>query len=247
MKCIRSGFFIVFASLFLLSGCGGEVKRQHVALSPVNAFQVEDIIREEKNYAVNKIHNVYVGEAIIRKKVFLDKIQSELIGRPMMDIALRSGQLVIDLLSSKEYPVTSRVSLAGRPHNVLEVLQQIEGTIFGIMVDQDGQVLPQVLNGDVLMKRHFAVMPLTGQVQIEHKKTLMSSQMMDNFEIVFGGINDNQMSFTYREFTAEDIAKTAFFQQLTYPVKSKVIRFKTHKIKVHDVTSESITYEVLEE
>ena len=68
-----------------------------------------------------------------------------------------------------------------------------------------------------------------------------------NFEILFEGKTGTALNFLYREFTSEDMAKAAFFQNLTCPVDSKTFRFKKIRIGIVDVTDEKITYTVLED
>jgi len=246
---IKEVKFILFSFLIIsLSSCGSPNK-QRVSLSPVNNFSISEKLRDDKNYAINKIHNTYVGEEIVRRKVFLDKVQDELVGEALINTDMRSnsGNVVIDFTKGKEYPVSNRINLQGRNHYVLEKYQPREDHIYGVIVSEEGVLHNRVLNGDVMTSDYFQISPMTTKFKISHKKTLKSTRMLDNFAIVFGGINDKQMSFTYREYTPDDVAKTAFFQNLTYPINSKIIRFKSLKIKVHAVTSESITYEVIEE
>lgn len=241
-KCVISTVL-----MWCVAACAAPQSTQQISLNPVNVFQVEDLVREEKNYALKKIHNVYVGDSIIRKKSFVDTIQTELVGKPNADISIRSRHNLLHMRKGEEFPVTHRANIGGRAHYVLELLHPTRQFIYGVLVDEQGVVSPNLLNGNVYHQERFAVSPLTASVPTVQKKTRTSSRMVENFEIIFGGINNNQMSFTYREFTADDIAKTAFFQNLTYPADSKVIRFKALKIKVHAITNESVTYEVLEE
>jgi len=246
---IKEVKIVLFSFIILsLSACSGGNK-QRVSLSPVNNFSINEELRDDKNYAINKIHNTYVGEEIVRRKIYLDKVQDELVGEALINTDMRSnsGNVVINFTKGKEYPVSNRINLQGRNHYVLEKYQSREDHIYGVIVSEDGALHNRVLNGDIMTKDYFQISPMTTKFKVSHKKTLKSSKMLDNFAIVFGGINDKQMSFTYREFTPDDVAKTAFFQNLTYPVTSKIIRFKSLKIKVHNVTSESITYEVVEE
>ncbi len=68
-----------------------------------------------------------------------------------------------------------------------------------------------------------------------------------SFEIIYTGKNDISLNFTYREFTAEDLARPAFFQNLTYQANAKQIRFKDFVIQIHNVSNEQITYTIIED
>lgn len=43
------------------------------------------------------------------------------------------------------------------------------------------------------------------------------------------------------------MARTAFYQNLTYDAKSQYIRFKQFKIQIHNATSEEIRFTVIED
>jgi hypothetical protein len=66
-------------------------------------------------------------------------------------------------------------------------------------------------------------------------------------EVIFGGINNVTLNATYREYTPEDMARQAFYQNLVYQTSADTIRFQNFKIKVHEVTNEKITFTVLED
>ena len=66
-----------------------------------------------------------------------------------------------------------------------------------------------------------------------------------NFDITFTGIDASVMRFTYREFTSNDMARPAFFQDLTYPLSSRQIRFRDIQIEIASVTAEGVTYAVI--
>jgi hypothetical protein len=51
----------------------------------------------------------------------------------------------------------------------------------------------------------------------------------------------------YREYTPDNLARPAFYQNLTYPKDSSYVRFKQLKIKVNAVTNELIKYIVEED
>jgi hypothetical protein len=68
-----------------------------------------------------------------------------------------------------------------------------------------------------------------------------------NYEIVFTGKSANQLNFVYREFSREDLARQAFFQNLTYSAEESQIRFRNLQIRVDRVSNEGITYVVLQD
>lgn len=70
----------------------------------------------------------------------------------------------------------------------------------------------------------------------------------ENIEIIFVGRNKNSLNLLYREYSSDDLARVAFFQNLTYDIDAgDVIRFKSFKIQVIKSNNELIRYKVIEE
>jgi hypothetical protein len=67
-----------------------------------------------------------------------------------------------------------------------------------------------------------------------------------NFELIYTGSSGGTLHITYREFSPDDLARTAFFQDLSYAATQKVIRFRNIEIQVIDATNEHISYKVTE-
>ena len=66
-------------------------------------------------------------------------------------------------------------------------------------------------------------------------------------ELIFGGVNNVSINVTYREYTPDDTARQAFYQNVIYQTSAEMIRFQDFKIKVHEVTNEKIVFTVLED
>jgi hypothetical protein len=68
-----------------------------------------------------------------------------------------------------------------------------------------------------------------------------------NYELIYGGNDGESFTLAYREFSPDNIARTAFYQDLRYSMKTNEIRFKDTIIQVHSVDNEKIVYTVLED
>jgi hypothetical protein len=66
-----------------------------------------------------------------------------------------------------------------------------------------------------------------------------------NYQIIFTGITSDSIRMSYREFTPDDLARAAFSQDLTYPLKAKEIRFRNLTIDVISVSPDQIQYKVI--
>lgn len=65
-----------------------------------------------------------------------------------------------------------------------------------------------------------------------------------NFNIVYNGISGDTLRLAYREFTANDLARPAFFQDLTYNKNEKIIKFRGIDIEILKVTNNELTYKI---
>jgi hypothetical protein len=64
------------------------------------------------------------------------------------------------------------------------------------------------------------------------------------FELVYSGRTGDSIRIAYREYSPQDLARTAFFQELTYSVSEPVIRFRDLEITVSEATNSSIKFVV---
>lgn len=66
-----------------------------------------------------------------------------------------------------------------------------------------------------------------------------------NYELIYNGTDGKSISMTYREFTPDDLAKPAFYQNLIYQADAKQIRFKNILIQLEQVSNEKIVFSVV--
>lgn len=68
----------------------------------------------------------------------------------------------------------------------------------------------------------------------------------ENWEIIFTGRAGENITLVYREFTPDDLAKPAFYQNLTYNLeKEKTFQFRKLRVEVVRATNEAITFKVV--
>jgi len=76
------------------------------------------------------------------------------------------------------------------------------------------------------------------------KTSIDSSQGYTNFELVYTGLSSGVIRITYREYSPDDLARTAFFQDLTYNAGERSVRFRDLAIEILKATNEQIEYRV---
>lgn len=73
------------------------------------------------------------------------------------------------------------------------------------------------------------------------------SKGYENYELIYTGRSANGIGLTYREFSADGLARVAFFQSLAYDADAKLITFKKFRIAINQATSSEIKFTVLED
>lgn len=81
----------------------------------------------------------------------------------------------------------------------------------------------------------------------ETKRTEIEAKGYINYDMVFTGRSGDQLNFVYREYSKDDLARQAFYQNLTYSAAEPMIRFRNLRIRVERVNNEGITYTVFED
>ena len=71
-----------------------------------------------------------------------------------------------------------------------------------------------------------------------------SSSGFTNFELVYSGVSNNVLRLKYREFSPDDLAKPAFFQDLSYSMDDSSVFFKNIEIDVLEANNRLIKYVV---
>lgn len=107
--------------------------------------------------------------------------------------------------------------------------QRVEGGVtytvarkgeFGIHIASDGTMGLRVINGlgrtggpaEVVMVYRFSPSSSSARFNRVADRIVQRTSAGQNFEIVFNGIDGQAMRFQYREYTANDFARPAFFQ-----------------------------------
>lgn len=215
-----------------------------MSISPINSLFIEERKMEDKNYKIGSAQTVYVGEPLIKRRTYLAKIQSKLVAIPEISSVLASsGFGVIPLPQGTPFEVKYDVFINGEKFSAMEV--PTKNGIVAVLFDVNGLVREKVLRNGQLLPESFSVKPINANVVTKRPEKILDKKMIENFELIYGGVNNNQINLTYREFSPDDVARTAFFQELTYPTDSEFLRYKSMKVKVHNVSSEGINFEVV--
>jgi len=222
--------------------------------------QVDSVDRIErvfdKNYEVNVPKTVFVGDPMIRVKDYYTSTSS---GKRL------------EVIEDSNYPenVGKLFNICGKTEDKLLIVQialvpkkftcDIDPTrkdqyTYGILVDRSS--MKAIQTWSKLSKYDSNTMQKnTGEISLYlwdmvfkelEDTSIDKSRGYDNFEIIYSGIsNQNTLRTLYREYSSSDLARSDFFQELTYPLDKNVIRFKDIEIDLISVENDKVTFKVI--
>lgn len=198
------------------------------------------------NYKVGILKKCNVGNEIIYTKNY-NKLVTE-----KFDEAIKFKALINSSYTQvgKIYSI-SGISLSNNSNYFIFLFEDNHGMYKYLKINSDGYVVSNHLFGSfgqVVTNDYFS---LSGQKIFEHSTATEVDELIlkGSFgrELIYSGKDGNNIKVSYREYK-DDMARPAFFQNLTYNLKeSDIIRYKNYKIKVHKATNEEISYTVLED
>lgn len=235
--------FITLVGVTLISGCAHQIAQDRPqALSTKHIFL--------KNYQLGETKRASVGEPIIQIKDYYATTvgQSNMVASESFTVdgtfvhqSFNQGQVI---------PVKGQVNISGKNFAVLP----IDGNPLhfkALLVDDDGVISNKLAtNGNeglITMIYTYSIIPSSVRMNREISEKVLTEKGYQNYEVLYNGSDKNSMFFTYREFSPDGIAKTAFYQNLTYEAKAKTIKFKNFKINVTSSNNEGIEYVITED
>lgn len=233
----------LIALMLLVAGCGLKV-------IPLDTATIDEHILK-KNYTKGEVNTVYVGESTISHQDYYVKRQNINKVRPTEDFSVTGAETAINISKDNVYLVVGTVQLEEKTYYSVFV----SGTsLIGLgikaylLITESGEIHDKILNEyGVPIVYKYKVTPKTARFEFLTEENIDSSKGFINYELIYTGTSGDSITLLYREFTPNNLARPAFFQNLTYSSKSEFIRFKKIKIQIHQATNESITYTVIED
>lgn len=145
-----------------------------------------------------------------------------------------------------DFKIAGQTEIGGKQFTVLDAWTTM-GSHYGLLVGEDGHLDNHIVtewpwNGVFV----FNLSPPDVRFAPANR-TAIPTPAGENYELVYAGLDGDTIKITYREYTGGDIARSAFFQQLSYNRTQPTIRFKHTVIKVHAVTNELIDFTVTQD
>lgn len=237
---------ILISSLFLtLNGCAHQIQRDTPVAKPADhIFQ--------KTYTLGEAKTVSVGEALIQvKDYYVTKFGTSAV-TPTEDFSV-DGPLI-----HEKFSVGQKLDIQGSVEldNVQYSIAKFTGNDFAykaLLIKEDGTVHTKIgshssqLAGLIPLVYTYTITPATAKMQRIEQEKVITEKGYQNYELLYNGSDKNSMYFTYREYSADGLARTPFYQNLTYEANSKTIRFKGFRINVLKSNGEEIKFVVVDD
>lgn len=247
---MKSLLLIILTSL--VAGCSG-IPVAH--LTPASRELISTSNLFEKNYVINREKTAPVGSPIVKlfdyylNKYTLPEVVSN--KDTQITVFIDFSTHTANLAKGQVYKIISKSSFKGRDVYVLDVVVFRRGLEIDYLVaDSSGVILPIVYNTILggFVENYKLKNTEAADISFRFVETTSPSQKGSvNFELIYTGIQNENITILYREYTADDMARPAFHQNLFFPSKDKVVRFNKIRIEVVSATSEFLKYIVRED
>lgn len=205
----------------------------------------------QKNFTVGELKTAAVGEAMVSIKDYYEKDRQSIcsIGAPA---TLRVG-LGSMVLVPGEYTVLQRVQIDGAPYEAVEIKvhppeltslkpssAEVPMTFF---IDESGRIARSG-GGLGITTEVSGLDPADFRATRTEKTSIDSGHGYTNFELLYSGVAAGVVHLTYREYAPKDALHPAQFQDLTYSLSDKLIRFKDVLIDIESADNQTIRFRV---
>lgn len=222
---MRHVSILVVAISLTLSGCASVAPPPDPVVSHI----------DNRNYVPGESKTTNVGEAMVQVEDYFARTSGYGGWVSTLGLAASNGFSTYTFSPGVIYATAYRRDIGGQTYDVLT------GFMDPVLVDQTGRVA----------KVGAAMGPLTADLRDTGRRLQRyESRVVDTafpfkkFELVYSGRTGDSIRIAYREYSAADLARTAFFQELTYSVSEPVIRFRDIEIVVSEASNSSIKFTV---
>lgn len=229
---------LLFLVLLLTIGCGGK----WVDCRPLLASS-KSPVRYDKSYKLNSVENVNIGNPILAVTVWDFSVPHYYIAATSpsslsLNCRWKFRTYTVNIKSYFAHRINSFVEIDGK----IYFIAKVNGD-WGILISESGKALNSCIYSfyDSMLFYPDEPFPIPGNITFTlaevGKKDLI-------YELIYSGRNDVSLNFTYREFTGEDLARPAFYQNVTYQAAARQIQFKSFTINILEASNEKITYSI---
>jgi len=223
----------------LLAGCTAQVIPPKLQRSPSELVT-------ETNYAIGAVREAYVGETIVK----IMNYRVERVGTGYMipdqsfDIAV-PGLADLHVEKGERYPWRGSVTDEGALYDIVDV--PAGSGKMGILLTRDtGEVTGRLIQSPVPMFLFGKHLPTPPGARFTHEVEARKVGVDQvHYELIYSGMSGRTINLSYREFTADGMARPGFTQELHYNADEPTLRFRNLHVGIRGATNEKLTYVVL--
>tara|TARA_B100001093_G_scaffold516226_1_gene594523 strand:- start:557 stop:1258 length:702 start_codon:yes stop_codon:yes gene_type:complete len=214
-------------TILLLSGCASNIR----PFLP----EIPDITHVvDKTPTLNEVSEATVGSSLIRvKDYFLARQQVpalKLVSSNDPNLAVGSNFNIEGTiqLGEKEYLLGACIGLNDA--------MTADGCL---AIDEDNLIsVGRWVQGLGIVQKSFAGL----RFEWNNTETVSTERGYTNFEILYSGVSGDVLRLRYREYSPDDLAREAYFQDLTYSMSDRIIQFRTIEVEVLEANNRKIRY-----
>lgn len=229
-----------------LAGCASVAPQN--APMPAPTYSSEHVV--ERSYTLGREESAFVGGTLARVKDYtVNTVTRQGAIHASNDFTLFYPILGPRVLVRTTDPirVVGTTERDGKAYRLV-VLPHGPSSV-RLLITDDGHFEGSGLGiGDARMGYNYSPDPPGVQLRPDTGSSVINTTAgYINFELVYSGATKDSIRLLYREFTASDLARPAFSQDLVYERDSPTIRFRNVLIKVLQATGEQLRYVVLDD
>jgi hypothetical protein len=240
-RTVRSGSVLAFPAL--LSACS--------SMSPAAPAPAISKHIVQKNFAIGELRSAAIGETMVSLKDYYEKDRRNVwsISQPAI-LRVGLGSMV---LVPGDYTALRRLQEDGTAYDVVDIkVHPFELTTLKpssaivpmtFFIDDSGNIA-RAGGGLGITTEVSGLEPADFRATRGEKASIDSSHGYTNFELLYAGMAAGALHFTYREYAPSDLGRPNKFQDLTYNLADKSIRFKDVSIAVESADDQSIRFRV---
>lgn len=188
----------------------------------------------EQSPQIGEEVTVTVGSTVVRVK---DYYVSTTTTNMLEVVSLPEGDSFwAGVAIGQKYPIVGTV-VRGDVEYILAVCSSMPGALTCVHIDPVSLISVGFGNELVFGKKGAGA-----KFKYETVEEVSATGGFTNFELVYSGVSNNVLRLKYREYSPEDLARPAFFQDLTYSMDEDRIFFKEIEIEVLEANNRGIRY-----
>lgn len=208
--------------------------------------QVTRAVTRDTNYTLGQPFDVTVGESAVRVKSYLLSTTTADAYTSQSSLRIKAGLGTTPIAAGQQLRIVGRMEEDGISYDVVEMARYSSLGVFvvyGLAIGPNNQVYGRGVNfGNGTWRRVIGKQTVEGAPSFVRSTVQVSEsrEVQENFEIVYLGRDASSIRFQYREYTKDDLARSAFSQDIVYPATAKTVRFRTIEMRVDNLDADSI-------